>query len=343
MPSSDSRENPDDARDSFRGEKVLVTGAGGFIGSHLCQRLLEAGAEVRALVRYSSHGGAGNLEQLAPDIFARLEIVRSNIEDTESVQCFVKDCAVVFHLAALIGIPYSYHAPRSYLTTNISGTLNLLEAARAQDVRRFVLCSTSEVYGSAKHEAISEDHPLQAQSPYSASKIAAEKLTESYHCAFGLPTVTVRPFNTFGPRQSPRAIIPAIIMQALHEPQIRLGNLSPTRDLTYVSDTCDGLLRAGLTPEIEGLVCNLGTGESISMRDLAALILHRMENNKPITTETARVRPAASEVENLRSDNRVARERLGWQPLVRLETGLDETIAYYRKQARPARGAAYAV
>lgn len=342
---SSQRANADEIAGAprFGGEKVLVTGAGGFIGSHLCETLVAAGASVRALVRYSSHGSIGNLEFVEPAVLEQIEFVRSNIEDVEAMRACLRNCAVVFHLAALPGIPYSYEAPRSYLQTNIAGTLNLLEAARAQKIRRLVFCSSSEVYGSARVADISEDHPLQAQSPYSASKIAGEKLTESYHCSFGLPAVTVRPFNTFGPRQSARAIIPAIITQALHEPEIRLGNLESTRDLTFVSDTCAGLLRAGFTPGIDGLVCNLGVGQKIAIGELARLILAQMNCPKPIVSVEERLRPAASEVQNLQSDNRLARERLGWQPLVSLVDGLAETIAFFRRQPPTARAPGYVI
>jgi dTDP-glucose 4,6-dehydratase len=340
---SNANATPPDDLAFFRGEKILVTGAGGFIGSHLCEMLVAAGARVRALIRYSSHRSVGNLAFLAPETLDAIEIVAGNVEDIEALHRQVAGCAVVFHLAALIGIPYSYHAPRSYLATNIAGTLNALEAARQHHVRRFVLCSTSEVYGSAKTIPIAEDHPLQGQSPYSASKIAAEKLAESFHKSFALPLVTVRPFNTFGPRQTMRAIIPSVIMQALHGSEIQAGNLSTTRDLTYITDTCAGLLRAGGVSGIDGLVCNLGLGTSVAMGDLAKIILNRMGVDKPIQSVPERMRPNESEVQNLQSDNRLARERLGWQPQLGLAEGLDRTIEFYRRQPKPARVADYVV
>jgi dTDP-glucose 4,6-dehydratase len=326
---SNSKLSPAGSTDnlSFNGESVLVTGAGGFIGSHLCRELVEAGAKVRALVRYSSHGSLGNLTRLPADVLNEIEIVRGNVEDMEALHRQVAGTTVVFHLAALIGIPYSYHAPRSYVRTNIEGTLNVLECARSVGLRRLVFCSTSEVYGSARQIPIREDHVLQGQSPYSASKIAGEKLVESYHLSFRLPVVTVRPFNTYGPGQSARAVLPSIIAQAWQGEEIRLGNLSTTRDLTYVTDTCQGLLRAGLLEGIDGLVCNLGTGKSISIGNLANLVLSRMNVTKPVVCADERLRPEASEVQDLQSDNRLARERLGWSPQVSLEEGLDEVIA----------------
>ncbi len=340
---SSAKPEPPESSSDFRGKTVLVTGAGGFIGSHLCEALVQAGAKVRALIRYASHRSIGNLGFLAPEISREIEIVAGNVEDADALQEQARDCAVIFHLAALSGIPYSYLAPRSYLQTNIAGTLNVLEAAQRHRTTRVVLCSSSEVYGSAQTMPIAEDHPLQAQSPYSASKIAAEKLAESFRCAFSLPVVTVRPFNTFGPRQSARAVIPSIILQALHEPEIQLGNLTTTRDLTYVTDTCGGLVRAGLAPGIEGLVCNLGTGESISIEALARLILDRIGVGKPIKTIRERTRPAQSEVQDLRSDNRLARAQLEWQPLVSLNEGLDRAIEFYRAQPKPAGTADYIV
>ncbi|MEO7932234.1 MAG: SDR family NAD(P)-dependent oxidoreductase [Chthoniobacterales bacterium] len=334
---------PSAANPEFAGAQVLVTGAGGFIGSHLCESLVRAGANVRALIRYSSHGSIGNLAFLPPDILSQIEIVAGNIEDSESLQRMFENCTAVFHLAALIGIPYSYHAPRSYLRSNIEGTFNVLEAARRAQIQRLVITSTSEVYGSAQRVPIDETHPLQGQSPYSASKIAAEKLTESYVCSFGLPAVTVRPFNTYGPRQSARAIIPSIISQALHSPEIRLGNLTTTRDLTFVTDTCDGLLRAGLVPDIDGLICNLGVGKRIAIGDLAKLILERMNLEKPIVLSSDRLRPEGSEVLDLESDNRLARERLAWTPQISLSDGIDRVISFLRTQPALADASRYAV
>ena len=337
-----SRTEPNSPENGLLGGRVLVTGAGGFIGSHLCESLIRAGAKVRALIHYSSHGGMGNLAFLPREILSEIEIVFGNIEDSDSLEKFFVDCSVVFHLAALIGIPYSYQSPRSYLRTNIEGTFNVLEAAKKNDIGRLVVTSTSEVYGSARQMPIDESHPLQGQSPYSASKIAAEKLTESYVCAFGVRAVTVRPFNTYGPRQSARAIIPSIILQALHQSEIRLGNLHPTRDLTYVTDTCDGLLRAGALPNIDGLICNLGVGERISVGDLAKRILKRMGLEKPIVVAAERSRPEKSEVLDLVSDNRLARERLQWSPHVSLDEGIDRVIDFLKSQPPPADTGRYA-
>ncbi|MDQ2868988.1 MAG: NAD-dependent epimerase/dehydratase family protein [Verrucomicrobiota bacterium] len=317
----------------FRQKQVLVTGAGGFIGSHLCHALVQAGAKVRALIRYSSQASPGNLALLPREIFSEIELAAGNVEDTEQMQRASENCAVVFHLAALIGIPYSYDAPRSYLQTNVVGTLNMLEAARALHTPRVVFCSTSEIYGSARTLPITEDHVLQGQSPYAASKIAAEKLAESFYCSFQLPVVTLRIFNTYGPFQSARALIPSIILQALHQPEVQLGNLGTRRDFNYVSDTCDGLLRAGAVAGAEGLICNLGTGEMFTVRNIAEKILRVMQLEKPITSVSERLRPEASEVTQLQADNRLARERLGWQPQVTLEEGLARTIEYFRQHS----------
>lgn len=312
----------------MNGRKVFVTGAGGFIGSRLCGALVQAGAEVTAMIRYTSHGSRGNLAFLPAAAQNALRIVSGAVEDAEFVSRQVRGQDTVFHLAALIGIPYSYVAPRSYLHVNVEGGLNVLEAARQHEIRRVIVTSTSEVYGTAKYTPIDEGHPLQGQSPYSASKIAADKLAESYHCAFGLPVTTVRPFNTYGPGQSARAVIPTIITQALNSPEIRLGSLSPVRDMLYVDDTVAGFLRAALADFPLGEPVNLGTGQGVSIGELAQTILRLMDCTKPVVSDPERVRPDKSEVFELICDNRRAASQLGWSPTVGLEQGLAETIRF---------------
>jgi NAD dependent epimerase/dehydratase len=315
----------------WSGKKVLVTGAGGFIGSHLTDALIRAGATTTALVRYNSGGLIGNLAFVDPDVRKDMRVLSGNIEDSDFAYGAVKGQDVVLHLAALIAIPYSYEAPRSYVRTNMEGTLNVLEAARRYDVKRVVHTSTSEVYGTALREPIDEDHPLQGQSPYSASKIAADKLAESYYRSFATPVMTLRPFNTFGPRQSARAFIPTIISQALERDEIRLGSLTPERDMTFVSDTVAGFMAAGSTPGIEGMTLNLGTGKTYSVGWFAKRILGLMEVDKPVVQADERMRPAASEVMKLVSDNTRARDKMGWSPAVSLDDGLRRTIEFIRK------------
>ncbi|HEX6987962.1 MAG TPA: SDR family NAD(P)-dependent oxidoreductase [Bacillota bacterium] len=311
---------------NWSGRRVLVTGAGGFIGSHLTERLVELGAEVRALVRYTSTGSAGWLETSRHR--REIEVIGADITDREMVRRAARGSEVVFHLAALIGIPYSYHAPESYVRTNVEGTLVVLQSALACDVGRFVHTSTSEVYGTARRVPIDEGHPLQAQSPYSATKIAADKLAESFHLSFGLPVAILRPFNTYGPRQSARAVIPTIITQCLTGDVVRLGSLHPTRDLTYVADTVEGFLRAAERPEAVGQTIHLGTGQEISVGDLARLIADLAGRSIRIETQEERVRPAPSEVERLLADNTRARSLLGWTPRVSLTEGLRRTIEW---------------
>jgi NAD dependent epimerase/dehydratase len=305
---------------------VLVTGAGGFIGSHLVERLVHEGARVRALVSYRSDGGAEWLDHVA--CASDVEIVRGDLRDRDLVARSQRGCQVVFHLGALIAIPYSYEAPASYVETNITGTLNVLQAARSEGVERVVHTSTSEVYGTARRIPIDESHPLQAQSPYAASKIAADKMAEAFHLSFGLPVVTVRPFNTYGPRQSARAVIPTLITQALTGQAIKLGNLAPTRDFVFVADTVAGFLRAGASPEAVGHTFNLGTGREISIADLVMLVARLCGAARLVERDPRRVRPEGSEVERLCADNRKAAELLGWTPAVTLEEGLRQTIGW---------------
>ena len=315
-------------RSNLSGKRVLVTGAGGFIGSHLAERLVREGAEVHAMVHYNALSSWANLDLVAPEVKPHLRVTLGNIEDSDYVARACKGMDVVFHLAALIAIPYSYIAPRSYVRANVEGTLNVLEAARKLGVGRVIHTSTSEVYGTALREPIDEDHPLQGQSPYSASKIGADKMAESYWRSFETEVVTLRPFNTFGPRQSARAFIPTIISQAFSHDEIRLGSLDPLRDMTFVSDTVAGYLAAATTPGIAGETINLGTGLTISIGDFAQRILALMGMDKPIVQEASRMRPAQSEVGKLVSDNAKARRLMGWAPAVELDDGLRATIDF---------------
>lgn len=315
----------------WQGMKVLVTGAGGFIGSRLVNTMVDAGADVRAFVRYNSRGDAGMLRLLVPKAAEAVEIIAGDLRDEDAVRAAVKGCRVVFHLGALISIPYSYKHPAEVVSTNIMGTLNVLLASRDLGVERLVHTSTSEVYGTARVAPISESHPLQGQSPYSASKIGADKLAESFYCAYDLPVITVRPFNTYGPGQSGRAVIPTIITQALSREVIQLGNLESTRDFTYVDDTVSGFLRAAESEINPGEVFNLGTGEEIAIGELAHMILKMTGSQAAIETKTLRLRPRKSEVMRLVSDNTRAREVLGWAPRVSLEDGLQLTIDWIRE------------
>jgi NAD dependent epimerase/dehydratase len=310
------------------GRKILVTGAAGFIGSHLTETLLRAGARVTAMVRYNSGSSLGNLTFVPEELRGDLTISAGNVEDEDFVFRAMEGQEIVLHLAALIAIPYSYKAPRSYLRTNIEGTLNVLEAARRLGTRRVVHTSTSEVYGTALREPIDEDHPLQAQSPYSASKMSADKIADSYFRSFDTPVVVLRPFNTFGPRQSARAFIPTIISQALARDAIHLGALTPRRDMTYVADTVEGFVRAATVPGIDGQTINLGTGTNLSIGDFAKRILKLMGVDKPIVHDAARDRPAKSEVSNLVSDNSKAERLLGWRPMTALDDGLRAAISF---------------
>jgi len=326
---------------SWNGKRVLVTGAGGFIGSHLTERLVELGATTRALVHYNALGSWGWLDH--SPFRNDIEAVAGDVTDRDSVRQVVHRMERVFHLAALIAIPYSYQAPASYVRTNVEGTLNVLQAAHERGVEVVVHTSTSEVYGTARYVPIDEAHPLQGQSPYAASKIGADKMAEAFHLSFGLPVVTVRPFNTFGPRQSARAIVPTIIAQGLAGSVVRLGNLHPRRDLTFVSDTVEGLVRAAAVTEAIGKTVNLGSGCEISVGDLVDLIAGLIGQPMSISTEPERARPRDSEVDRLRADNARARQILRWEPVVGLKEGLGRTIEWMQAHLEKYRPGSYVV
>lgn len=312
---------------------AAVTGAEGFIGSHLVEALVSGGTRVRAMVLYNSFNSWGWLEALSPDVLAQVEVVMGDVRDARSALELVTGADVVYHLAALIAIPYSYRAPSSYLQTNAGGTLNVLEAVRAAGTARLVHTSTSEVYGTARRLPIDEEHPLQAQSPYAASKIAADKLAESYHLSFDVPVVTLRPFNTFGPRQSARAVIPTIISQlAAGQTEVRLGAVAPRRDFTFVTDVAAAFVAVGTAPaeSVVGRVLNAGTGTDIAIGELAETIGGLMERRISVVAEEERLRPAASEVLQLQSDSSRLRTLTGWEPQRSLSDGLRETIAWFR-------------
>ena len=312
--------------------KVLVTGAGGFIGSHLTEELVRQGGEVRALVRYNSRDERGLLEEVPRDILEQVEVVPGDLKDGDGVKKAVKGCSRVFHLGALIAIPYSYIHPLNFVQTNVLGTANLLNACLEWGhVDRIVHTSTSEVYGTARYVPIDEKHPLQAQSPYSASKIAADKLAESYFLSFDLPVAVIRPFNTFGPRQSLRAVIPTILSQALEGKRIQLGNTKPRRDFLYVKDTVRGFIEVAGCDKAVGKVVNVGAGKDISIGELAETIRRLIGNVGELDIEDRRFRPEKSEVMQLLADTRLAKELFGWSPAYSLEEGLAETVEWYRK------------
>jgi dTDP-glucose 4,6-dehydratase len=313
----------------YRGRNVVVTGAGGFIGGHLVEALLDAGANVRALLRYTSRASRGSLDLLPKEKAAAVETVYADIRDADAVRDLLRDADAVFHLAALIGIPYSYEHPQEVIDTNIIGTSNVLLAAREGGrLERVVLTSTSEVYGSARYVPIDEEHPLQAQSPYSATKIAADALGVSFHRSFGLPVVIVRPFNSYGPRQTARAVIPTIISQALAGAKLRLGNLETTRDFTYVSDTVAGFLAAGSAEATLGEVVNLGTGREIRIADVVALVSQIVGRTLEIEADEQRMRPQKSEVTRLCADSSKAKRLAGWEARVSVEEGLRYTVEW---------------
>ncbi|MCM8761417.1 MAG: GDP-mannose 4,6-dehydratase [Candidatus Omnitrophica bacterium] len=328
------------------GKKVFVTGACGFIGSHLVEHLLDKGADVRAFVYYNAFNSWGWLDTLPKSIVKKIDVHMGNAKDPHGVKKAMKGSAVVFHLAALIGIPFSYHSPDSYVDTNIRGSLNILQAARDLGVDRVIMTSTSEVYGSALYVPIDEKHPLQAQSPYAATKIAADKMAESFYLSFGLPVVIARPFNTYGPRQSVRAIIPTIITQALSDQKaIRLGNIHTFRDMNYVSDICTGLIAVAENDQAIGKTINICSGREVSIEDLARLILKALGSDKDIETEECRVRPKGSEVERLLGDNTLICSLTGWKPQCSLEDGIVRTVEWFRAEGKmlPHKAGLYAI
>lgn len=313
---------------TFKNKKILVTGADGFIGSHLTEALVRAGHDVRAFVFYNSFNSWGWLDHAPADITDNLDIFAGDVRDPNGVRTAVKDCDIVFHLAALIAIPYSYHSPDTYVDTNVKGTLNVLQAARDFDVERLICTSTSEVYGTALTAPITEDHPLQAQSPYSASKIGADAMAVSYHRSFDLPVSILRPFNTFGPRQSARAVIPTIIGQiAAGAREIKLGALSPTRDFTYVDDTVAGFITAAGCDALIGEATNIGSGREISIGDLAALIARVMGAEITVMEDEQRLRPEKSEVERLLACTKKAQGAMGWDPQYAGDAGFETAMA----------------
>jgi len=316
---------------NWQGRKVLVTGAGGFIGSHLVDALVDRGAEVTAFVHYNSRNDWGMLEENYGDGTDRISVIMGDVTDPFAVAKAVSGKDVVFHLAALIGIPYSYAAPQSYVQTNVTGTLNVMQASLDAGVEKVVHTSTSETYGTAIYTPIDEKHPLQGQSPYSASKIGADKIAESFWCSFELPVATLRPFNTFGPRQSARAVIPTIITQALTSDEIRLGSLTPVRDLTFVADTVGAFLAIAESDKTSGLTINSGTGRGVTIGDLAGSIRKLVNPDARIICEEQRVRPGNSEVMTLICDNSLAAEKMGWRPEHSLEDGLSITIDWMRE------------
>ena len=319
-------------REENMSKLVLVTGAGGFIGSHLTEELVKEGYDVRAMVHYNFQNNWGWLETLPNEIMDNVEVFPSDIRDPFAVRKSVIGCELVFHLAALIAIPYSYIAPASYIETNVSGTLNVLHACLEEGTPRVVHTSTSETYGTAQYFPIDEKHPLVAHSPYAASKIGADKLAESYYLSFGLPVATIRPFNAFGPRQSARAIIPTIISQALcGAGKICLGSLFPVRDFTYVKDTVRGFIAIARSKDSVGHTTNIGRGEGITVGDLAKLILEICGCSATIESDGRRVRPESSEVRQLVCDNRRAQEMLEWSPSYTLERGIEETVRWMRE------------
>ncbi|MDD5691362.1 MAG: NAD-dependent 4,6-dehydratase LegB [Candidatus Omnitrophica bacterium] len=316
----------------LKGKKVLVTGSDGFIGSHLTEYLIDQGCNVKAFVYYNSFNSWGWLDYLQEKKIKNVQIIPGDIRDPHGVERAMKGCDLIFHLAALIAIPFSYNSPDSYLETNVKGTLNVLQAARRLGAKKVIITSTSEVYGTAQYVPIDEKHPLQAQSPYSATKIAADRLAESFYRSFGLPVVIARPFNTYGPRQSARAIIPTIITQLLSGvKEIRLGNLTPIRDFNYVTDVCRAFLKIAVSNNTTGEEINIATGTGISIEKLVRVLAKKLKVKVKIIIEEERKRPSDSEVERLIGSNKKIIKLTGWHPQYDLDNGLDETIAWFKK------------
>ena len=311
---------------NWQEQKVLVTGAGGFIGSHLVERLVSLKTAVRAFVRYNSKGSCGHIDSLAPQIREKIEIVAGDLRDPEAVRAASKDITVIFHLGALVAIPYSYVHPVEVVETNVMGTLNVLCAARDCGVKQVVHTSTSEVYGTARYVPIDEKHPLCGQSPYSASKIGADQLAESFFRSFELPVAIIRPFNTYGPRQSARAVIPSVITQVISRDTVYVGATHPTRDLTYVEDTVEAFIRLAESPEAIGKVTNVGSGKEATIRELVDRICTIVGKDVKVIFDPARLRPPMSEVDRLLADTSRMKEMTGWEPSVSLEDGLRKTV-----------------
>ena len=312
-------------------KKILVTGADGFIGSHLVETLLDEGCNVKAFTYYNSFNSWGWLDTFPRDKLKNVEVFTGDIRDPNGVRTAVKGVDIIFHLAALIAIPFSYHSPDSYIDTNVKGTLNVLQACRDYNIERVIVTSTSEVYGTAQYVPIDEKHPLQGQSPYSASKIGSDKITESFFCSFGTPVVIARPFNTYGPRQSARAVIPTIITQLLNgKKNILLGSIHPTRDFNYVGDVCKGFIHLIQSDKAIGREVNIGSGAEISIGSLAKLLMELTGTEEKISSESIRKRPAKSEVERLVCDNRLIKEITGWKPETALREGLLNTIEWFK-------------
>ncbi len=311
--------------------KVLVTGADGFIGSHLVEELVQNGYSVKAFVQYNFRNQWGWLENLSAQHLACIEIFSADLRDPFAVQRAVRGCSRIFHLGALIAIPYSYMAPQDYIQTNVLGTLNILQASLEEKVDQVIHTSTSETYGTAIYAPINETHPLQGQSPYSASKIGADKLAESYFLSFGLPVTTIRPFNTYGPRQSARAIIPTIITQIFSDQKtIKLGALDPVRDMNFVTDTVNGFMKAAKTSDSIGETINIGSGKGVTIGEIAEMILKITNSEKSIEKDNIRLRPQKSEVMKLICDNSKAKKLLDWEPTISLENGLKSTVNWFK-------------
>ena len=328
---------------NWQNKKVMVTGAGGFIGSHLVDALLSMNADVTAFVHYNARNDWGMLEGRYNEKTLHLNVIAGDVSDALFVKKAINGQDIVFHLAALIGIPYSYAAPESYVNANIRGTLNVMQACLDEGVKRVVHTSTSEVYGTALYTPIDEKHPLQGQSPYSATKIGADKIAESFYCSFNLPVTTIRPFNTYGPRQSTRAVIPTIITQALTSDTISLGSLAPVRDLTYVADTVQGFIQFAESKKTVGKTINTGSGRGVTIGELADMIIAQVNPKARVVTDHNRVRPKNSEVMKLVCDNRLARDLAGWEPKVSLKEGIGMTVDWIKEHVGSYKTGIYAV